>query len=189
MVYTSVGILESALELAKETLGSLSTTGWSIYTSISLMTIVLLHCKRCTARKRAAAKHSHTSQEHRLSASRSTETAHASCQSGQALVGTCEKRGKHGDSLSQGTPGGRDYTLCYDRITPHRAFRQQQRQRISVGRTKLTNAAHSPCGSSWHKLRGVSSNHRRTMRARRQPRRRRQGSLAGAGTHVWRTCT
>ena len=79
---------------------------------------------------------------------------HANCQSGQALVGTRQRRGEHGNSQRQDTQGGRDYTLCYDRITPHRAFRQQRRKRISVGRTKHINATHGPCGSSWHKLRG-----------------------------------
>ena len=113
-----------------------------------------------------------------------TET-HASSQSGQALVDTCERRGKCGNSLSQDTQGGTEYTLCCDRIPPHRAYRQQRRQRISVGHTKRTNAIHSPCCSSWHKLRGGQHSHRCTMRARRQP--RRQESLAEAGTHVWRT--
>ena len=41
-----------------------------------------------------------------------------------------------------------------------------------------------PPGTSYE---GVSSSHRRRMWARQQP--RRQGSLAGAGTHEWRTCT
>ena len=36
-----------------------------------------------------------------------------------------------------------EYTLCYDRIMQHRAFRQQRPQRVSVGRTKHTSPL--PC--------------------------------------------
>ena len=58
-----------------------------------------------------------------------------------------------------GYAGGEGLYLCYDRNTPHRAFGQQQRQQISAGCTKCTNATHSSCFPSWYKLRGGQQSH------------------------------
>ena len=84
MVYTSVGIIESVRERFEKTLGGsrmfISEENINnkyvaaaphrvsrlLTPSRSLVTIVLLHYERCTARKRATVTHAHTSQVQRL---------------------------------------------------------------------------------------------------------------------------
>ena len=86
MVYTSGGILNGVLERIEKTLGSsvnrmfiseetINGKGVAaaphrvsrlLTPSRSLVTIVLLHYERCTARKRATVTHAHTSQVQRL---------------------------------------------------------------------------------------------------------------------------
>ena len=86
MVYTSGGILNGVLERIEKTLGSSVNRMFISEETINgkgvaaaphrvsrllnsilyLVTIVLLHHKRCTARKRATSTHTYTSQMHRF---------------------------------------------------------------------------------------------------------------------------
>ena len=149
-------------------------------------TLVTISCSTINGALRGNAPRPHT---HLTSAQVSkprgvwTKTQ-TNCQCGQALLGTRERRGKHGDSRSQDTQGGRDYTSA---TTGIRHIGRSDSNNDSRSAQGVRNAPMQPTvlvfppGTSCE---GVNS---RTMRARRQP--RRQGSLAATGTHEWRTRT
>ena len=131
-------------------------------------TLVTISCSTINGALRGNAPRPHT---HLTSAQVSkprgvwTKTQ-TNCQCGQALLGTRERRGKHGDSRSQDTQGGKDYTSA---TTGIRHIGRSDSNNDSRSAQGVRNAPMQPTvlvfppGTSCE---GVNS---RTMRARRQP--------------------